>query len=217
MKRFNLAIAIAAMTILLSITALSQGQNPLINTIFKNYTITPAISIQEKDICTTTFYDETIDVYGSCIYYQNYTHCTNSSGSNTGCSLQQNQISYQCKTGTSIITKNSTECRPNNDFVITIDNGVSTLKKQIDYSNWGPCIYSQENIQGNSCAVPICVSLYDGAHQGKFTDCSGGKSCQRFEICDNSIKTFYKNSREGFVEEDPSFYLNKLPITEVGQ
>ena len=59
------------------------------------------------------------------------------------------------------------------------------------------------------------VSLYDGAHKGQFTDCNGGKSCQKFEICDGSIKTFYKNSREGFVADDPSFYLNKLALKEV--
>ena len=89
MKKISLIIIGALMAILLSITALSQGQNPLISIKFKNSTVTPAISMQEKDTCTTTFYDETVDVYGSCIHYQNYTHCTNSSGSNTGCSSQQ--------------------------------------------------------------------------------------------------------------------------------
>jgi len=216
MKKISLIIIGALMAILLSITALSQI-SPFSSIIKKNNQVTPTINVEEKDTCTTSFYDEASDIIGTCIYYNNFTSCTNTSGPNTGCSLQQNQINFQCKKGTSTITKNNTECIPNNDFVITINNGAAALKKQIDYSDWGPCIYSSENILGNTCLVVTCVSLYDGAHQGKFTDCSGGKSCQRFEICENSVKTFYKNSREGFVEEDPSFYLNKLPITEVGQ
>ena len=88
------------------------------------------------------------------------------------------------------------------------------MKKQIDFSDWGPCIYSQENIGGNSCLIVTCQSIYDGANDGQFHGCKGGTSCQRFEICDDSIKTFYKNSRESFVEDDPSFHLSKLAIGE---
>ena len=216
MKEIKISIVIIAIVALLSITALSQ-LSPLANILTKNTQVTPTISLEEKDTCTTTFYDETQDIYGNCVYYHNYTFCSNVSGPNTGCSLQQRTWDFQCKTGTSTATKNKTECKPNEDFIITINQGTATLKKQIDYSDWGPCIYSQENLNGNSCLVVTCVSLYDGAHKGQFTDCRGGKSCQRFELCDGSIKTFYKNSREDFVEDDPSFHLNKLAIKEVGQ
>ena len=112
-----------------------------------------------------------------------------------------------------IIGKDKTECKPNDEFIISIDRGAATLKKQIDFSDWGPCVYEEQN----SCLVVTCVSRYDGAHRGQFTDCKGGKSCQRFEICDNSIKTFYKNSREDFVADDPSFHLNKLSVKEVSK
>lgn len=213
MKRINLVIALVVVAVLLSITALSQLQSPITNTITKNNQITPSIGLEEKDTCTTTFYDETEDVFGNCIYYQNYTYCSNVSGANTGCSIQQNTRNFQCATGTTKITKNTTECKPDNNFVITIDHGAATLKKQVDYSNWGPCIYETQN----SCLIVTCVSNEDGAFKGQFTDCNGGKSCQRFEICDNSIKSFVKNSRDDFVADDPSFYLSKLVILEVGQ
>ena len=217
MKKIKISMVVIAIVALLSITALSQANNPIINTIIKNTQVTPVISLEEKDTCTTAFYDEVQDVYGNCIYYNNYTICLNTSGPNTDCSLQQNTWNYQCKTGENIVTKNTTECRPNKNFVISIDQGTATLKKQIDYSDWGPCVYGQETISGNSCLVVTCVSNDDGAFKGQFTDCKGGKSCQRFEICDDSIKTFYKNSREGFAEDDPSFYLNKLAVQEVGK
>ena len=62
-----------------------------------------------------------------------------------------------------------------------------------------------------------CVSFYDGAHKGKFTNCNGGKSCQKFQFCDDKVKVFYKNSRDDFVEEDPTFYISKLAMNGVGK
>jgi len=216
MKKINLFIAIFVIAALLSIGVLSQ-LSPLSNIISRTTYVTPTISLEERDTCTTNFYDELQPVYGTCVHYYNYTSCLNSSGPNTACSLKQNIKNFQCKTREVSVTKNTTECKPNDEFVISINQGAATLKKQLDYSDWGSCIYSQENIAGNSCLVVTCVSLYDGAHNGQFTDCRGGKSCQRFEICDNSIKTLYKNSREDFVTEDPSFHLSKLALGEVSE
>ena len=195
MKKINIFVLVMAIAVLFSITALSQ-LSPITNIITKNTQITPTINLEEKDTCTTKFYDEVQDVYGNCVYYYNYTTCLNTTGPNTGCSLQQESKNYQCKTGETIVTKNTTECKPNDEFIISIDQGAAVLKKQIDYSDWGPCVYGQETISGNSCLVVTCVSNDDGAFKGQFTDCKGGKSCQRFEICDKSIKTFSKNARE---------------------
>lgn len=216
MKKINLFAAMSIIAVLLSIGALSQ-LSPISSIISKATQITPTISLEKRDTCTTKFYNEVQDVYGNCIYYHNYTNCLNTTGPNTACSLQQDQKNFQCKTGEVTTTKNKTECKPNDEFIISIDQGAAVLKKQIDFSDWGPCVYSQETINSNSCLVVTCVSLYDGAHQGKFVDCNGGKSCQRFEICDNSIKTFYKNSREDFVADDPTFHLSKLALTEVAK
>mgnify|MGYP001589182513 CR=1 FL=1 len=215
MKKISLFAAILVMAALVSIGVLSQ-LSPIIKTVSKIVQITPSISLNESETCTTEFYDEKQQLYNNCIYYHNYTGCLNTSGPNTGCSLQQATWNLQCPK-TITVTKNRTTCEPNDDFIISIDQGAAVLKKQIDFSDWGPCIYSQETINSNSCLVVTCVSLYDGAHRGQFTDCRGGKTCQRFEICGSNIKTFYKNSREDFVENDPSFYLPKLGIKEVGK
>lgn len=199
---------------LISLSIATLGQlSPLVETRNKTTQVTPTISLEEKETCTTTFYDEIQNTYGNCIFYYNYTSCLNTTGPNTDCSLQQDARNYSCKTGEITVAKNSTECKPTDDFVISIEQGAAVLKKQIDYSNWGPCIYEEQN----SCLIVTCVSNDDGAFKGKFTDCSGGKSCQRFEICNSSVSTFYKNSREGFAADDLTFYLNKLAIQEVPQ
>src|SRR3989338_6480302 len=148
MKKINIFVLVIAVAVLLSITVLSQ-LSPIVKTVTKTSQITPTISLEEKDTCTTKFYDEVQDIYGNCVYYYNYTTCLNTTGPNTGCSLQQESKNYECKTGEITVTKNTTECRPNDDFIISIDQGAATLKKQIDYSDWGPCIYSQENLNGN--------------------------------------------------------------------
>ena len=72
MKKIKIPIVVIVIAVLLSITALSQ-LSPLANIITKNTQVTPTISLEEKDTCTTTFYDETQDIYGNCIYYHNYT------------------------------------------------------------------------------------------------------------------------------------------------
>lgn len=175
--------------------------------------VTDKISIEEKQRCTTNFYDEIQNIYGNCIHYYNYTSCLNSSGPNTACSLQQTQINFTCKTGQLIFTRNTTDCKPLNKFVVSINKGAVVEKKEIDFSAWGACINAIEN----GCLIVTCVSHEDGAFKGQFTNCKGGKSCQRFEICNNSIRVFYKNSRNEFVESDPTFYIDPLTMKEVGQ
>jgi hypothetical protein len=215
MKKINVFVILFVLAVSISVTALQLS--PITNFVSKVSQVTPTISLEEKDTCTTTFYDTTEDVIGDCVYYHNYTNCLNTTGPSTACSLYQDAFASQCKTGENTVTRNKTECKPNEEFIVSIDQGTATLKKQLDFSEWGPCVYSQETINSNSCLVVTCVSLYDGAHKGQFTDCEGGKSCQRFEICDGSITSLYKNSREDFVEDDESFHLSKLALTEVAK
>lgn len=177
------------------------------------YQVTNTITIEEPKTCNIIFYDEFQEIYGTCTDYYNYTYCLNISGPNTDCSLKQTQNSFKCKTGELVIKKNSTECKPLNKFIILVNKGSVTEKKEIDFSNWGACIYSNEN----NCLIVTCVSNEDGAFKGQFTDCKGGKSCQKFQICKDGIKVFYKNSREDFVEQDPTFHLSQLAYKEVGQ
>jgi len=210
MRKINIFVVIFIIAVLLSIFVLSQ-LSPISSIITNTNKITPTITLQDKETCITEFYDEVQEIYEECVYYYNYTDCLNTSGLNTDCSLKHNTWTFQCKTGEKTVTKERTECKPDNNFIISIDKGTAVLKKQIDFSEWGPCVYEEEN----NCLIVTCVSNDDGAFKGQFTDCTGGKSCQRFEICDDSIKTLYKNSREDFIEDDPSFYLDKLAIKEV--
>lgn len=175
--------------------------------------ITNSVTLDNKQTCQNIPYVETKTMFQNCMHYYNYTRCLNTTGPDTDCSPRQEIVNLSCNPYTVSIPKNRTECRPDNKFVITIDNGNAVAKKEIDFSDWGPCIYSNED----GCLIVTCVSRYDGAHQGQFVDCSGGKSCQKFIICDKSIKTFYKNSREDFAEEDISFNQNKLSLKEVPQ
>lgn len=199
----KIKIFIALIILLISLLALTTAS--------QISQVTNSISLEELQTCTTNFYDEIQPIYGNCINYYNYTGCLNTSGPNTDCSLQQSQINFSCRTGELIVAKNSTECKPDNKFTVTIDKGTKIEKKEIDFSDWGACI----NYTENGCLIVTCQSRYDGANDGQFHGCKGGTSCQKFEICDNKVKTFYQNSRAGFVENDPSFYLNKLPLAEV--
>ena len=215
MKKIIFAIAVLLGIAVLSLMAASQlsGQDPLVETESTFTYINPALDLKETSTCTTTFFEEMQPVYGNCTFYLNSTSCLNASGPNTTCNQEQSAYDYQCQTGTSTVTKNSTICTPNKEFILEFKNETTTiLRKRIDYSDWGPCITDIQDY----CLIVTCVSLYDGAHNGQFTDCRGGKTCQRFEICDDSIRTAYKNSLEEFVENDPTFYYKKLQIEEEG-
>ncbi|MBI1935517.1 hypothetical protein HYS31_03675 [Candidatus Woesearchaeota archaeon] len=197
--KINKALAAAILVFsLLSIAVASQIKSP---------------AIQELEDCKTTFYDELQPIYGTCFEYFNRTSCINDSGPGTGCSTSQASINYTCITSEQIVQKNSTKCTSLNRFIVSITKKSSVEQKEIDFSQWGACIQEAEN----DCIIVTCVSKYDGAHNGKFTGCNGGKSCQKFEICSGSIKSYYKNSREGFAEKDPTFRIPKLEIKEVGQ
>ena len=210
MKKINLSAVVPVIVVMLSIAAFSQLM-PVITENKEISLITDTINVEQKKICETAFYDEMQDIYGDCTYYNNYTLCLNTTGPGTGCSYVQDQRDYRCKTGEKTIRYNKTVCRPDDKLIISIDKGAIVAKKQIDYSDFGPCVYEEEN----DCLILTCQSKYDGANDGKFHGCKSGTSCQKFKICDGSIKTYYKNSREDFAESDPSFFLPELSLEEV--
>jgi len=162
MKKINVILLAIVAAVLFSVAVFSQLA-PITNIVSKINQITPTIKLEETETCKTAFYDEVQNIYNNCVYYNNYTTCLNASGPNTACSLQQNTWNFQCKTGEITLLRNTTECKPNNEF-ISINQEAAVLKKQIDYSEWGPCIYSQEN----SCLIVTCQSRYDGANDGQF-------------------------------------------------
>lgn len=170
------------------------------------------LSLQENKDCATTYYNKTEyvygyanktrDTYGDCIYPSNQSHYTCVNGT------EQYQV-YEA-IGTQDVLKNKTDCI-SKSYTITITKSSSSEKKEIDFSQWGVCVYNNEN----NCLIVTCQSIYDGANDGQFHGCKGGTSCQRFEFCDNGIKVSYKNSRSEFVEVDPTFNLPKLALKEV--
>lgn len=218
------ALVLVLFLLLLALTVTSQIPK----------SITSATSVEEKQDCTTTFYNQTEDVYryvirernvyGNCVYYKNYTRCLNSSGLNTDCSLKQTSYNFSCTIekesyqsyeviGNKITLKNATSCSPKS-YVISSVQGTTTQIKEIDFSSWGVCVNSTEN----GCLAITCGTLKGGsARNGIFNGCDGGKSCQKFLFCQDGIKVLYKASRDDFVGEDPTYHLSKLTYSEVGK
>ena len=224
-RKTKLVVLVLVIISLLAISVFSYVRSQLNQ-------VTPTISLKEIEDCETIYYDEIEDVYGYvtrernvygiCIYYLNSTVCDDEP-LNKSCHTTTTEKEYQCVTGKEsyqsyekidekVVKKNKIECTPKK-YLVSVDKKGVVTKNELDFSDFGPCIYEVEN----NCLIVTCVSRYDGAHKGQFTDCKGGKSCQKFEICDDSIRTFYKNSREDFVEDDPTFYLNKLALKEVSE
>ena len=205
-------ILVILVLVILSVAVVSQLA-PASDVKSKIKAISSSINLEKREICKTKYYDEVEPVYGECKEHYTVFNCLNSSGPGTDCSEEKKEYVYKCVTAKKKVTKEKTECKPDEKFIININKGSAVLKKQLDFSDFGPCIYEKKN----ECLVVTCVSKYDGAYKGQFTNCDGGKSCQKFEICDGSVKKFYKNSRENFAEEDPSFYLPKINLVEVAE
>lgn len=215
--RINKYLVLAIVLIsLLSIAAASQISDTSGAQFYPSLKTTKAtdkIDFGNLQDCKTISYNETQDVYGNVTKY-GYTRCLNPSNQSYYDCLNESDTyqSYEV-IGRTTIPKTREECVDKNAFQISIKRKNEIINKEIDFSGWGACIHETKD----NCLIVTCVSLYDGAHNGKFTNCNGGKSCQRFEICENSIETYYKNSREDFVEYDPTFFLNKLEMAEVAK
>ena len=172
------------------------------------------ISVEEAKACNIVFYDEMQDVYKNYSYYYNYTQCLNTSGPNTGCSTKQDLWILRGKIGQVAVAKNITECKPVDKFIVSINKGSVMERKEIDFSSWGVCINTIEN----DCLAITCGTLKGGsARNGIFNGCDGGKSCQKFLFCQDSVKVLYKASRDDFVREDPTFKLSKLELREASK
>ncbi len=211
MKKLRIASIGIAIAILLSLMVFSQ-LSPLPYSESSVEQVTPEITLETREDCVATFFNATENVYGSCNSYHNYTSCSNSSGPNTACLGTQSISIFQCMTGEQEVEWNQTICTPQKKFYVEVDEGNGLSQKEFDYSDFGPCIRETEN----DCLVITCVSNDDGAFKGQFTDCNFGKSCQKTVICKNGVKIYYKDARNEFVEEDPTFVIEKMQLTEVG-
>ena len=179
MKKIALVFIGMALAVLLSLGVLSQ-LSPITYSESSVEKLTNAISVEEIQDCNVEFFNEIEEIYENCNYYRNYTTCTNVSGPGTGCLSQQDVQIFNCKSSQVIHVRNQSTCVPKQKIFIEVDEGwFKTSKKELDFSSFGPCKQEIEN----DCLVITCVSAYDGAHNGKFVDCLGGKSCQKAVIC----------------------------------
>ena len=140
----------------------------------KNATVT----INEEEYCETVKYEEKEPTYkdvieertvwDTCIGYAE----ENQSDYEYRCNERIVQETVKRKTGEKTVKKTKQECKPKS-YTITVD-AIKVSEYKLDFSDWGPCVYEEEN----GCTVVTCVSKLDGAHNGEFTDCRPGKSCQ---------------------------------------
>ena len=162
-----------------------------------------SVSSEEKQQCTTIYYDETEPVYD---------YVTRTRDTFGVCFNPANSSNYPCVNGTEnyqsyeitdyqTVTKSRSECRPKS-FEITINKGIRTEKKEIDFSGWGVCIQENEG----DCIAVLCGTLEGGsARNGIFNGCDGGKQCKKFLFCDDEVKVLVKGSQPGFVEESATW------------
>lgn len=168
--------------------------------------VTEDISLEEIKDCETVYWNETENVYGTCTSYYNTTVCTDPP-LNTSCYIEEKSYDYRCKTGEKTIQKSREECM-DKEMQVTIDKLTKAEKYKLEYGEWGKCSYSTEG----ETLVITCDSKYDGNNDGI---CKSGESCIQFRITKDSIQRSMKNSRDNFVEDDNTFFLEKLSMEEV--
>src|SRR3989344_2985103 len=129
------SLVIAAFLILaLAITALSQISN---NDKFEKYKVNKVndkITLEEKQDCTTVYYNETVSVYG------NVTKTRDTYGT---CFNEANSSYYQCVNGTEqypsyevvnqiIQRKSKDDCESKNSFIVSVNRNNEVIKKEVD-------------------------------------------------------------------------------------
>ncbi len=175
--------------------------------------VSDSLSYERDEVCTTTFHDEMEQIRGMCNHYHNYSTCLNTTGPNTDCTKHQEIRKYPCIVKEQNKRVNATDCEQKEKLNIEVKQKKGLVKKyDLDHSDFGPC--KQE--KSGDCLIITCVDRYDGAHNGQFVGCRVGQ-CQRFEICPDVIKTYYKNSGKEFVDFDPTFYGKEMKLVEVPQ
>jgi len=168
--------------------------------------ITGDISLEEVKDCKTIYWNETKDVYGTCTQPYTATVCDDEP-LNTSCHTEERYYSDWCKTGTNITEKSREECR-DMEMQVMIDKLRGTENYKLEYGGWGKCSYTTES----ETLIITCDSKLDGNNDGI---CKPGESCIQFRITKDSTQRLVKNSRYDWVENDETFFLEKLELEEV--
>jgi hypothetical protein len=148
----------------------------------------PVQKIQE---CKDKIVQDVVPVYGNCtrpVVCQNITNET--------CDPSITEEIYQCYTGIQNIDRTVTECKT---VGLKINN-----KIQLDIRDYA-C--STQNDTGT--VTVVCDSKYDGNGDGI---CTSGESCMKFIVNGSNVEKYKKNSRNGFVSGDSSYFLNEVSV-----
>lgn len=152
------------------------------------------INISKIKRCVTSFYNETKNVFGDCTVYWNITTCLNLSGRNTDCyTVEKNFTNNRCKIGEKNITINSTRCVSVGINIVSPD-----LNASLSTERFGGCSINRTE----KCF--ICDSKIGGDGDGV---CRSGELCIKMCLMGRTLKKFFRNSRDDFVEFDETFPL----------
>ncbi|MCK5282921.1 MAG: hypothetical protein KAK00_05925 [Nanoarchaeota archaeon] len=195
MKIKNLAIIVVVL-IVLSIAAYSIAKSNKIS-------LTDDISIEDVKDCETVYWNEEEPVYGTCTYSHTFEVCDDEP-LNESCTIKEEIYDYRCQKGTETVQKSREVCK-DKEILLTVDKLTGTENYKLEYAGWGKCSYETEG----ETAVITCDSRYDGNNDGI---CKPGESCIQFRVTKDGIQRLVKNSRNDFVEEDNTFFLEKLEM-----
>lgn len=111
-------------------------------------------------------------------------------------SCVKNEVVYPCFAGWQTVQKTKKVC--------TTKGYVIKDKIQLDTDKY-ECSITEDSDD----VIVTCDSRYDGNGDGK---CTSGESCMKFVIDGEEVSRSEKNSRDNFIEEDESFFLERASV-----
>lgn len=150
-------------------------------------------SVQEIERCKITTVEREEPIIGTCLSNpRTETVCTDEP-INDSCSEVTESYEFTCRKGMQIIEEERQDCTTTGYL---INNAV-----RLNTEEYG-CLIEES---GGTLTV-ICDSVFDGNGDGI---CKSGESCIQFVLDGGSVSRSFKNSRKDFVEDDPTFFLQK--------
>jgi hypothetical protein len=154
--------------------------------------------IEKIEDCVNVTWQEEETIYKRCTGEENITICdeisiNQSITENQTCHSEVSQYEYSCVDKINTIDKSRKDCKTK----------AYVINKEVKLDTKGySCSVSEEK----SDKVLLCDSIYDGNGDGI---CTSGESCLKFIIKGKTFKKLEKNSRDDFIEDDRSFFLQR--------
>ncbi len=147
--------------------------------------------VEKMTRCEDVTWQEEEAVNGVCIEQRNVRVCDDEA--NTSCHQEKKDFSVSCVKEIKKIEKTRRDCAT---------AGYKIYDTEIDTSRYG--CSTEEN---NGEITVICDSNFDGNGDGI---CTSGESCMKFIFDGNSYQKSEKNSKDDFISDDKSFFLEKI-------